>query len=72
MPNVTGRERYCTECHAWTNISSTPQYVGHDDCGRCGEPYKCDNCGFETDTQEQCQREIVTGEKCEFEEESNV
>jgi hypothetical protein len=49
---------YCDNCRAWTESDEEVR------CARCGDNFTCGDCGFEIDSQGNCQRELATGDKC--------
>lgn len=64
--SVMVRHFWCNECQAFTRVeaytaSDVELILGGDTvsptCGKCGEAYQCDECGFEIDQEGNCLRE---------------
>ena len=60
------RHFWCNECQAYTRIEpyaaeEVELILGGDavspTCGKCGEAYQCDECGYEIDQAGNCLRE---------------
>lgn len=48
---------WCNTCHRWTAVIENPENENDFWCGRCGEEYLCDECGYDIDRKGYCQRE---------------
>lgn len=48
---------WCNECREWTTVAGDPPTSERSFwCRECGEPYLCDECGYDIDRFGDCQR----------------